>query len=47
MAGAAHQKAPIATGKLKGELTASEIRKLIRAHNKLSQIKSKKENIKV
>ena len=30
---------PYKTGKLKGELTSAEIRKLIRAHNKLSQIK--------
>lgn len=30
---------PYQSGKLKGELTAAEIRKLIRAHNKLSQIK--------
>jgi len=30
---------PYKRGKLKGELTTAEIRKLVRAHNKLSQIK--------
>ena len=30
---------PYKSGKLKGQLTAAEIRKLIRAHNKLVSIK--------